>query len=269
MISRTHTTGHAYVDAFLIIGVSVLISLTVLKLVRRTVPHHVLSPHNDVAGFVYATIGVAHAVVLAFVLIATWEQFDDAKANADHEADAAGDLYRLAEGLPDPSREAIQSVLVDYANTVVTEEWPAMERRTDPSARAEEHVDLLWQSFRAVKSQNPTQQAIYEEGLTRLGNFSNLREERLIDSRGGILDVMWFVLIGGAALTVLFPCVFGVENGRIHALIITALATSLGLLLFLTYDLNHPFQGDIHVQPVGFTQLLAEIGPDTGTDTHK
>jgi hypothetical protein len=73
----------------------------------------------------------------------------------------------------------------------------------------------------------------------------------------------------GTALTVLFPRVCGVENGRIHALIIAALATSLGLLLFLTYDLNHPFRGDIHVQPVGFSQLLTEIGPDTGTDTRK
>jgi hypothetical protein len=263
---RTHSTGHAYVDALVIVGVSVLISLIVLKLVRRTVPHHVLTPHNDVAGFVYATIGVAHAVVLAFVLIATWEQFDDAEANADHEADAVGDLYRLAEGLPDSSRQAIQGVLVDYTKTVITEEWPAMTRRDEPSAQAEEQVDQLWQAFRETTPENPTQQAIYQEGLTRLSTFSDLREERMIDSRGGILGVMWFVLIAGAALTVLFPCVFGVENGRIHALIISALATSLGLLLFLTYDLNHPFQGDIHVQPVGFNQLFAEIGPDTGTN---
>jgi hypothetical protein len=264
----THTTGHAFVDALVIVGVSVLISLSVLKLVRRTVPHHVLMPHNDVAGFVYATIGVAHAVVLAFILIATWEQFDSAKANADHEADAVEDLYNLAEGLPDPSHQAIQAVLLDYAHTVVNDEWPAMTHRTDPSPEAEEQVAKLWQAFRATKPENPTQQAIYQESLTRLNNFTNLRQERLIDSRGGILDVMWFVLIAGAALTVLFPCVFGVENGRIHALIITALATSLGLLLFLTYDLNHPFQGDIHVQPVGFHQLLDELGPATGTDTH-
>ena len=68
--------------------------------------------------------------------------------------------------------------------------------------------------------------------------------------------------LAGAALTVLFPCVFGVKDGRIHAPVISALAVSLGLLLFLTYDLNHPFQGDIHVEPEGFHQLLSDFGPE-------
>jgi hypothetical protein len=267
--STTHTTGHVLLDAFLIVGFSLVLSLTVLYVVRRLVPHHVLMPHNDVAGFVYATIGVAHAVVLAFVLIATWEQFDDAKVNADQEAGAVDDLYHLAEGLPDASRQTIQATIVDYVNIVVSDEWPAMAERTDPSPKAEEAVERLWQAYRETKPENPTQLSLYQESLTRLSTFSNHREERMIDSRGGILNVMWFVLISGAVLTVIFPCAFGVENGRIHALIIAALATSLGLLLFLTYDLNHPFQGDIHVRPEGFNQLVAELGPDTGTDTHQ
>jgi len=38
----------------------------------------------------------------------------------------------------------------------------------------------------------------------------------------------------------------------LHALIIATLAATLGLLLFLTYELNHPFRGDVHVQPDGF-----------------
>lgn len=254
-------TGHAAVDAFIIVGLCVLLSLIVLKLVRRAIPHHILEPHNDVAGFVYATIGVAHAVVLAFVLIATWEQFDDAKANADHEADALDSIYRLADGLPDESRQTVQEAVLDYAHIVVNEEWPAMANRTDPSPRAEEQVDKLWASYRNLTPQTPAHLAQYQESLDRLNDFSAHREERLIDSRGGILDVMWVVLIAGAALTVLFPCFFGVQNGRIHALIIAALSTSLGLLLFLTYDLNHPFQGDIHVRPQGFHQLLERIGP--------
>src|SRR5262245_44305342 len=118
------STGHAAVDAFVIVGLCVLLSLVVLKIVRRLIPHHVLQPHNDVAGFVYATIGVAHAVVLAFVLIATWEEFNDAKANADHEAADLDSIYRLADGLPDESRQIVQGAVLDYAHIVATEEWP-------------------------------------------------------------------------------------------------------------------------------------------------
>jgi len=136
-----------------------------------------------------------------------------------------------------------------------------MTPRTDSSPRAEEQVDKLWASYRHLTPKTPAHLARYQESLDRLNDFSARREERLIDSCGGILDVMWLVLVVGAALTVLFPCQFGVNSGRIHAVIIAALATSLGLLRYLTYDLNHPFQGDLHVQPQGFAQLLERIGP--------
>jgi hypothetical protein len=71
--------------------------------------------------------------------------------------------------------------------------------------------------------------------------------------------LLWAALICGAALTVLFPCVFGVENGVLHALIIATLAATLGLLLFVTYDLDNPFSGDVRLSPEGFSYLLEQF----------
>jgi cytochrome c biogenesis factor len=49
----------------IIVGGSLLLTLLVVAIVRRLVSHETLARHNDVAGFVYATMGVTYAVVLA------------------------------------------------------------------------------------------------------------------------------------------------------------------------------------------------------------
>src|SRR3954451_19888904 len=69
-------------------------------LVRRLVPHQTMARHNDVAGFVYATTGVTYAVILAFVVIAVWENDDAAEGVATGEANALGAMYRLAGDFP-------------------------------------------------------------------------------------------------------------------------------------------------------------------------
>src|SRR5215213_11146166 len=110
-----------------VVGGSLLLTLLAVVLVRRLVAHQTLARHNDVAGFVYATTGVTYAVVLAFVVIAVWENYAATREVADQEASSLGALYRLANGFPAPHRGAAQVKLLRYAESVVDDEWPAME----------------------------------------------------------------------------------------------------------------------------------------------
>ena len=57
-----------------------------LLLVRRRIALATLEQYNEVAGFIIAVIGGLYAVLLAFVVISVWEQFDAAQTNAAHEA---------------------------------------------------------------------------------------------------------------------------------------------------------------------------------------
>ncbi len=253
-------TFHPAVDAVVIVGLSVVVSLLVLWTVRRVVPHEKLKPHNDVSGFVYAAIGVLYAVVLGFAVISVWEQYREAEANASEEANAVGNIYRLATGLPEPSRGVMQQTALAYAAAVIDDEWASLVRGDGPSALAASNLDQLWLSFQEAPITTPKEAAVYAQGLEQLDTLAGLRRERLVQAEGGLLPIMWGVLLGGAVLTVLFPCAFGVESRLVHSLVIATLAATLGLLLFLTYDLNHPFRGDVHVQPDGFIRVLEQFG---------
>ena len=252
---------HIVGDALISIGLSVGGSLLLLWLVRRAIPHERLAPHNEVVGFVYAVVGVIYAVILGFVVISVWEQYREAEGTARGEADAVGNLYRLAEGLPEPSRQAIQEATLAYASAVVDEEWDAMAARSAPGQQAVDSLDALWANLYGVAPTTSAQEARYAAALEQMQILSAYRLERLEDAASGLLGILWAVMLGGGVVTVLFACVFGVENGQVHALMVAALAAMIGLVLFAVYDLNHPFRGDVHVQPEGFRLVLEQFGP--------
>src|SRR3712207_9261846 len=92
---------------FVVYGVLVvcgacLAAVVGLMVVQRLVPATIRKEHNDVAGFVYAVLGVIYAVLLALVVIATWEEFGRARVTVESEANALAEIFWLAHRLPEP-----------------------------------------------------------------------------------------------------------------------------------------------------------------------
>jgi drug/metabolite transporter (DMT)-like permease len=78
-----------------------------LELVQRLVPHEKRQEHNDVAGFLYAVIGVVYAVLLALLVIAVWGQFQKANETVESEANGVAEVAWLAHRLPEPERHVL------------------------------------------------------------------------------------------------------------------------------------------------------------------
>src|ERR687898_1679593 len=102
------------VAVVVIVVMAVLVSLVGLALVRRMAPIDELAQHTDVAGYVYAVIGVIYAVILAFVVIAAWEEYRDARTAVAGEASAVLNLARSANGWPAGDRANVESALIAY-----------------------------------------------------------------------------------------------------------------------------------------------------------
>src|SRR5688572_33187567 len=70
----------------LVVGGTCLVALAGLALVQRLVPATSRQPHNDVAGFIYAALGVIYCVLLALVVIAEREEYRAASEAVEREA---------------------------------------------------------------------------------------------------------------------------------------------------------------------------------------
>jgi hypothetical protein len=243
---------------FLVVGVSILLAHVGLRIVRRLVPLSVLESHHEVAGFIIGVLGAIYAVLLAFVVVIMWDQYGDARANVEQEANQLNDLAHMAEGFPDPARQHLLSAMRDYAQSAVNDEWPTMAHGSD-SPRTQAAIDNLWHTYLEVDPQTNRDNALYEESLSHLNEMSASRRLRLYASRDDLPGVIQFLLWGGGLITIAFTYFFGVKSIRSQALMTAALAGVVAFILFLIIALDNPFHGYVRVSPDALQQVLNRL----------
>jgi Protein of unknown function (DUF4239) len=226
----------------------VAVSIAGLGLVRRLTSLSVRQEHNDVAGFIYAVVGISYAVLLAFLVIAVWERFEAARDAADHEGNELAGIYWLANTFPDSKRRQVQELARSYARVVIDEEWPMMA-----DAQASPHawtlMDQLRESIQSSEVSTPAEQVLYDQGLSRVHQLADARRLRLLDASTYVPTILWVILISGGVITVCFTYLFGLEKTWPHVLMVGALAVIVASALFTIYTLEYPFAGEARVTP--------------------
>ena len=244
----------------LLVAIATLVAVVGMVLVQNLVATERRKQHNDVAGFIYAVLGVSYAVLLGLMLIAVWEQWNAAEEVASDEANELAGIFYFAHALPQPEGRHIQELAYDYAQVVVEEEWPLMEQgSSSPQAWAsldELRVAVLELDPPTAAQQVPYSQARYNEVLEQLHGVGDGRRERLLAANEGLPTILWVVLIGGGVITIAFTYLFGLESTVVHTLMVAALALVLSLSLFTIAALDYPFRGDVRIHPDAFEQVL-------------
>jgi hypothetical protein len=213
---------------------------------------------NEVAGFFIAVLGVVYGVLLAFAVIVVWEDFEEARDNVEREANSVGDLYRMAEALPDPVRQSIQREVIGYARVVIDLEWP-MLREGRESADALRQSEALWAAVRAYEPNGAREEAVYAKLLDELQDVNDARRMRLLASREGIPPLVWAVLIGGGIVTVLFTYFFGLKSVRAQLMMTALYVAAIGFVLFLIAAIDYPFSGAVHIRSEAMELVVQRI----------
>jgi hypothetical protein len=227
-------------------------------LVRRCVSLDRLRANNDVAGFEFATVGVLYAVLLGFAVIIVWEKFREAQNTVAQEAGAVATLYRLANGIGGESGTALHDQLTRYLKSVIADDWPAMERG-GASRSVTEAINGAYAALLTFVPSDGRGAALLAEALHQLGLMTQARHSRLVLAPGVVPGVLWFVLVGGAVLTIGFTLFFGAESLRIQALMTGILSFLIGSGLLVITAIEHPFTGTVKVQPRALSLVLQEF----------
>ncbi|GAA0675547.1 DUF4239 domain-containing protein [Kitasatospora atroaurantiaca] len=249
----------SWLDIGILVAVLAVIAAGLYGL-QRYVPHPVREVHNDVAGFIFAAVGVLYAVLLAFVVIAVWENNDAARKTTFKEADSLAGVYWISRELPAPLGPELERRTLDYARMVKDTEWPLMaEHKSSPEA-----TDLVYKMRADVFSITPAtdqQQVLYEHAVTHLESLASERRERLNQVDEEVPPLLWVALIAGAVLTVGFTFLFGLSNTFSHALMVLALTGLVVISLIVIKEMDFPFTGVTAVKPTAFDVFLHRLPP--------
>jgi Protein of unknown function (DUF4239) len=228
-------------QGLLIVGATLALSLAGLALTRRFVDAETCRAHHDVAGFIYATVGVLYAVLLAFAAVIVWQDSDKAAEILHREATAIADLNHGVGLLPVEFAGAVRGQIKAYVTALVEDEWPQM-RRGQRSAKASEALRTLFASFGRFEPGTKQQETIYVAAFEELRRISEGRRLRLFAAEHGLHPVVWWVLILGAAITIAYTYLFAPRSVILHAVMTSALGASIGIIFFLIFALDYPFQ---------------------------
>ena len=249
------------IENIVILLVTMIGSMAFMSLLNRVWPRDKRRIHNDLIGWQLNILGTTYAVILGFMLYTVWTNFGEANLNVDLEANALKNVYRLAEGLPPPQRALIEKQAREYADAVINQDWPEMDRGLLPE---ESHLinEEMWQTLMSAKIQTPTEIAAEDHAISELSALTEHRRTRLLQSVYRLPTIFWAVLIVGAFLTIVSASMFGSENVRLHALQVFSFTLLVTLVLLAISDVNRPFRGWVRVSNYAFQRAQHNMKGD-------
>ena len=219
-----------------------------------------LKLNNEVAGFKFSVIGVLYAVLLAFVVIAVWENYNATETAIRNEAKAVGNMAQLSYALPESQGEEMRRLLDTYVKEAQQSEWLTMEAGL-PSKTTADALAHLNQATINMQVGQMRELAVFQQALHLLALIEDNRNERLDSADGSVPTVLWVVLIAGAVITLGYPAFFGTMNVVAQTLMTATLAALIALILVPAILLDFPFTGEVALSSSPFDEALRQTPP--------
>jgi Protein of unknown function (DUF4239) len=245
----------------LIMAGCVVVALAGAALGRRRVSHDLLVRNQAFTGITYQIVGAVYGVYLAFTIVVVWQGFDQAEQSATAEAVHLSEVWRDVQVLPTAERRRVEQSIRDYAEAVVQREWPAMARGEGVDAEAQRRYDDVWETLYAVraKASGPGDAQFFGEAIEQMNTVGLQRRMRLLDNDSELPAVVWTLLIGGGLTVIAFSYFIGVPHAGMQAGVTAALTALIVFCLLLVAALQHPFVGDIGIQPTAYQTVLRSL----------
>ena len=226
-----------------------------LWLFNLWVRHTKLEQNNEVAGIVFGTIALLYSLILAFVIVAGWEDYNDLNKTIQAETDKLNSILAHTSSLPDNLKEIVGKSIFDYCDQVINKEWQMQQTKTDhPSA-----IPVLRQQLLNIQPENQMQERIFDVVDKDLSSVSDLHRERLAHTHSQMPQLIWQILKAGTMIVILFSYFFQVSPVKLKRMYLTLLVTSISMCMFLVYSLDHPFDAQEGVSNQPYRNVQQEI----------
>jgi hypothetical protein len=224
-------------------------------LVTRLIPRPVRHAHRMLMQPLTVS-GMMFSILLGFFIAQELRDYQSSTLNLTDEANAIGEVFRDAGGLPDVDRKRIRALSRAYTDSVINDEWPLINQgKTSPKTQ-----EIMNDLFAAALSVNPTntrEQGIFRsfiDGMNRLAGYRRIRVGTVKNS--GIDLSLWIIISVGAAAIVTLTFLFAPESKRYHAALLGCLIVPMTLNVYLLSEYSYPFSpGMVLVKPAMFESV--------------
>jgi hypothetical protein len=201
--------------------------------------------HNEVAGWMFATVALLYSVTVAFVVFAAYQRFTDAADSVTAEAAATVSVFRETDGLPEPVRSEAQSAVRAYVKEVTANEWESHGTLRLHTTR--DALTPVWRAFDTFKPSTTDEHSAADSAKDALRDLERQRHLRHLAGEASLPSAFWALIIGGGVVTVLMTYLFVTRRLWVHMTLVAMLGGFIAGVIVLIYSVNYPFTGKTHV----------------------
>lgn len=213
---------------------------------------------DRVLGYSMSTYGLFYGILLALVAVAVYQNYSSVRDVVLAETSALAALYRDVSGFSNPASAHLQALLRSYTEHVITVDWPEQRAGVIPGEGTAQ-VTAFQKILFAYQPKGSGQQALYLQTVQSFNTFVSARRERINETTLAIPTLLWSVIWVGAIVNALLISLIEVKNIRIHLVMSGLIAIYVGLLIYVTASLDHPYAGTISIGPDDFRTLLQQV----------
>lgn len=235
-------------------------SLCALLLLRKPIYRRfkLNSETNEMVNGVISGVGVLYGILVGLVAVAAWQNYDDLDSLVSSEAAAIGALYRDASVLREPTRIELQGQIATYLSEIIDVAWPAHGAGISDEP-GDEFLSRMHEILAHYEPTSTGDLARYQQSLLAYNKVSELRRVRLGEVNTGIPGVFWFVIVGGAVLTL--PLMFFLHTPNLsgHLLMTTIYGLFMSTMVFLILVVDNPLRGAVCISPDPYQAVLERL----------
>jgi hypothetical protein len=237
-------------------AIGLLVGIVLSRLWPRVIEDEV---RTRTSGSVITVIGVVagiYAVVIGFVIVNEWQNFDDAQENVSSESAAVATAVFAASTLPEPARTDLTQALVRYDRSVVCVEIPALADDAEPARATARALDRV---FDTVASAPAEAQAapLYGTVVDEISNVASARRSRINDASSPVPDLLLVVIFIMSLCLVGAVSVLDTQHKRWHTVLTIGVSILVALNLALVVALDRPFEGAAAVNDAPYREGLS------------
>lgn len=221
-----------------VVGVSQL-GLSIFNCWHR---RNAFASNNEVAGIMFGAISLIYSLVLAFVIVAVWEEYESLESCIQSETGKMNNIVTHISTLPDNLRSPIQQSLYNYCDRVMTDEWHMDGDSLDNQSSAIPSLRLMLLTQSPGSDFHQNIMALVDDDLSMI---TELRRERLRHNRSQIPDLVWMILKSGTTLLIVFSYFFQLTSLKLKRIYLSFFSGCLAMCMYLTSALDHPFDANM------------------------
>lgn len=213
---------------------------------------------SEFTGSMVQAVMVFYGLAMALIAVSVWQTYSDVSKIISQEATAVAALYRDVSNYPEPLQAQLQQQLRDYTDQIIHQAWPLQQRGQIPAGG----VELMNRFQATLMSFEPVtegQKILHAETFRAYNGMIQARRLRLDAVGTRLPTVLWFIIIMGAMISSSSSFFFKVEDVRLHRVLVVLLAVFVGLVIFMIFALDHPFQGELGLSPAPYQLIYDQL----------